>query len=99
MPEYWIVNPLTESITVLRLQGNSYEETGVYRRGQSATSVVRPDFQSRWPNSLISPRRRRMRRGFGNCLRRILRWPSWRWDTGLADTSLPVSGKVRFPSS
>jgi Uma2 family endonuclease len=44
VPEYWIVNPLTESITVLRLQGNSYEESGVYRRGQLATSIVRPEF-------------------------------------------------------
>jgi len=44
VPEYWIVNPLTETITVLRLGGTAYEEAGVYRRGQSAMSVVLPDF-------------------------------------------------------
>jgi Uma2 family endonuclease len=42
--EYWIVNPQTETITVLRLRGDAYEEAGVYRRGQSATSVLRPEF-------------------------------------------------------
>ena len=44
VPEYWIVNPLTETITILRLRGNAYEEAGVFRRGQSATSVLLPDF-------------------------------------------------------
>jgi Uma2 family endonuclease len=29
VPEYWIVNPFTETITVLRLQGNAYVEHGV----------------------------------------------------------------------
>ena len=40
VPEYWIVNPQTETITVLRLRGESYEEAGIYRRGESATSVL-----------------------------------------------------------
>ena len=44
VPEYWIVNPLTETITILRLRGNAYEEAGVFQRGQSATSVLLPDF-------------------------------------------------------
>jgi Uma2 family endonuclease len=44
VPEYWIVNPLTESITVLRLRDAAYEEVGTYRRGESATSVLRPEF-------------------------------------------------------
>ncbi len=44
VPEYWIVNPQTETITVLRLQGDSYEEAGIYRRGQSAASVLMPEF-------------------------------------------------------
>jgi Uma2 family endonuclease len=44
VPEYWIVNPLAETITVLRLRGDVYDEAGVYRRGQSAQSVLRPDF-------------------------------------------------------
>ena len=44
VPEYWIVNPQTESITVLRLRGAAYEEAGTYRRGESATSVLLPEF-------------------------------------------------------
>jgi Uma2 family endonuclease len=44
VPEYWIVNPQTETITVLRLRGESYEEAGIYRRGESATSVLLEGF-------------------------------------------------------
>ncbi len=44
VPEYWIVNPQSETITVLRLSGDVYEEAGTYGRGQSATSVLRPEF-------------------------------------------------------
>ena len=44
VPEYWIVNPQTETITVLRLRGDAYEETGTYRRGESAASVLLAGF-------------------------------------------------------
>lgn len=44
VPEYWIVNPQTETVTVLRLRGDAYEEAGVYRRGESAASVLLTDF-------------------------------------------------------
>jgi len=44
VPEYWIVDPKSESITVLRLRDKAYEEAGVYRRGQSAISELRPEF-------------------------------------------------------
>jgi Uma2 family endonuclease len=44
VPEYWIVNPQTETITVLRLRGDAYEEAGIYRRGESATSALLADF-------------------------------------------------------
>jgi Uma2 family endonuclease len=44
VPEYWIVNPQTETITVLRLGQDAYEEAGTYRRGELATSVLRPEF-------------------------------------------------------
>jgi Uma2 family endonuclease len=44
VPEYWIVNPQTETITVLCLRGDAYEEAGVYRRGESAESVLLAGF-------------------------------------------------------
>jgi Uma2 family endonuclease len=44
VPEYWIVNPQTETITVLHLRGDAYEEAGVYRRGESAASVLLAGF-------------------------------------------------------
>ncbi len=44
VPEYWIVHPLTETITVLHLRGDVYEEVGTFRRGQSAVSVLLPEF-------------------------------------------------------
>jgi len=44
VPEYWIVNPQTEAITVLRLRGDAYEEVGIYRRGESAASALLAGF-------------------------------------------------------
>ncbi|HEX8219502.1 MAG TPA: Uma2 family endonuclease [Chloroflexia bacterium] len=44
IPEYWIVNPEDESITVLWLQGDLYVEHGTYHRGDAATSVLLPGF-------------------------------------------------------
>jgi Uma2 family endonuclease len=44
IPEYWIVNPEAESITVLTLDGAEYAEHGVFPRGTTATSVLLPGF-------------------------------------------------------
>jgi Uma2 family endonuclease len=44
VPEYWIVNPQTETITVLRLSGGAYEEAGTYRRPDTAASVLLAGF-------------------------------------------------------
>ena len=44
VPEYWIVNPQSETITVLRLRADAYEEAGIYRRGESAASTLLPGF-------------------------------------------------------
>jgi Uma2 family endonuclease len=44
VPEYWIVNPQDETITVLKLDGTVYVEHGVFRRGDTATSLVLPGF-------------------------------------------------------
>ena len=44
IPEYWIVNPLDETITVLRLDGDRYVEHGVFGRGTQATSALLAGF-------------------------------------------------------
>ncbi len=44
IPEYWIVNPLDETITVLRLTATGYAEHGRFPRGATATSALLPDF-------------------------------------------------------
>ena len=38
IPEYWIFNPLTATITVLALEGELYAEHGVFHRGEQATA-------------------------------------------------------------
>src|SRR5262249_51528821 len=44
IPEYWVVDPQQETITVLCLESDSYREHGVFPRGTRATSVLLPDF-------------------------------------------------------
>ena len=44
IPEYWIVNPLNDTITVLVLDGSLYREHGVFARGAQATSALLPEF-------------------------------------------------------
>ena len=46
IPEYWIVNPTDETVTVLNLADGRQEYTGqgVFRRGEVATSTLLPDF-------------------------------------------------------
>ena len=44
IPEYWIVNPVDTTITVLQLAGAAYREHGVFRRGETAASVVLDGF-------------------------------------------------------
>jgi Uma2 family endonuclease len=45
VPEYWIVNPQTETISVLRLEGDVYVETGRFARGAQATSALLTGFR------------------------------------------------------
>jgi Uma2 family endonuclease len=40
IPEYWIVNPLDETITVLTLAGAAYGEPAVFYRGDTAASAL-----------------------------------------------------------
>ena len=44
VPEYWIVDPGAETITVLGLIGGVYTEHGVYGRGERAGSPTLPGF-------------------------------------------------------
>jgi len=40
IPEYWIVNPLKSTITVLVLADEAYAEHGVFHRGDRAVSKL-----------------------------------------------------------
>jgi Uma2 family endonuclease len=44
IPEYWIVNQQSETITVLCLEGPAYVEHGVFGRSATATSMVLEGF-------------------------------------------------------
>ncbi len=44
IPEYWIVDPRVETITVLTLSGGAYAEHGVFARGATATSPLLDGF-------------------------------------------------------
>ena len=44
IPEYWIVDPRTGTVTVLALRGDTYAEHGVYARGGIARSALLAGF-------------------------------------------------------
>ena len=44
IPEYWIVDPELEQITVLTLDGQTYVVHGEFKRGEQATSKLLPGF-------------------------------------------------------
>jgi Uma2 family endonuclease len=44
IPEYWIVNPLNDTITVLVLEQDAYAEHGVFRRSERASSKLLEGF-------------------------------------------------------
>lgn len=45
IPEYWIVDPEREIVTVLQLADGVYTEHGVFGRGTVAASALFPEFQ------------------------------------------------------
>ena len=45
IPEYWIIDPLYRTITVLTLAGGTYAEAGAYAAGQRAPSVLLNGFE------------------------------------------------------
>jgi Uma2 family endonuclease len=44
IPEYWIADPASEQLLVLRLAGTAYVEHGVFTRGTQATSALLEGF-------------------------------------------------------
>jgi len=44
IPEYWIVNPLDETVTVLTLEEHAYALHGIFHRGQRAISKLLDGF-------------------------------------------------------
>ena len=44
IPEYWIVDPETQTISVLTLDGEAYKSHGELRPGETATSVLLDGF-------------------------------------------------------
>jgi Uma2 family endonuclease len=44
IPEYWIVNPIEETITVLHLIDDAYTTYGIFRHGESAASLLLSGF-------------------------------------------------------
>lgn len=45
IPEYWIVDPQEETITVLKLAGKKYEVHGAFSKGKQATSALLPGLE------------------------------------------------------
>lgn len=45
IPEYWIVDPAEETVTVLSLDSESYRVHGLFKRGSIATSQLLPELQ------------------------------------------------------
>lgn len=45
IPEYWIVDPQKQSVTILTLRDGAYAEHGTFRRGSVATSALLERFE------------------------------------------------------
>lgn len=58
VPEYWIVDPAAEQITVLVLDGGAYREAQVIRAGGVAASILLPMFRVDLTELLSKARRR-----------------------------------------
>lgn len=43
VPEYWLVDPMAQTVMVLTLAGSAYQEVGVFSFQETITSVEWPD--------------------------------------------------------
>ena len=55
IPEYWIVDPKLEEITVLWLKGKKYRVHGIFKMGQIATSRLLAGFEVAVSEVLVGP--------------------------------------------
>ncbi|MDQ6694690.1 MAG: Uma2 family endonuclease [Chloroflexota bacterium] len=55
IPEYWIVNPIDEIVTVLRLEREEYAEHGVFQRGDAAISYLLEELAA-WVSAIFDAR-------------------------------------------
>jgi Uma2 family endonuclease len=44
IPEYWLIDPERKTVFVLWLEGNTYQEHGLFLLGDQATSRLLPGF-------------------------------------------------------
>ena len=58
IPEYWIVDPQEQTITVLILSGRAYKTHGVFRPGEKAASTVLPGYWVDVAEALAAGRRK-----------------------------------------
>ena len=59
IPEYWIVDPRDETITVLALEGGTYRDLGVFGSGDTARSRVLDGFAADVRSVFDAPSRMR----------------------------------------
>jgi Uma2 family endonuclease len=45
IPEYWLIDPETQMVTVLQLQNSHYGEVGVFQGDETINSLTLPDLQ------------------------------------------------------
>ncbi|WOB44195.1 Uma2 family endonuclease [Thermoleptolyngbya oregonensis NK1-22] len=43
IPEYWLIDPIAQTVTVLSLEGTAYREVGTFGTGEAIASVEFPD--------------------------------------------------------
>jgi Uma2 family endonuclease len=43
IPEYWLIDPIAQTVTVLSLEGAAYREVGTFGTGEAIASVEFPD--------------------------------------------------------
>jgi Uma2 family endonuclease len=45
IPEYWLIDPLAQTVTVLTLKGDDYQEVGVFGNDEAIASIELPELE------------------------------------------------------